>query len=82
MKQDKLKHLYWGAIIALGIIFVMEVVWFYTPIIPTIIAGIIGAGKEVIWDHKLGKGQVEFLDFLATLVGALIIEICIGMFYW
>lgn len=82
MKQDKLKHLYWGAIIALGIIFVMEVIWFYTPIIPTIIAGIIGAGKEVIWDDKLGKGQVEFLDFVTTLVGALIIEICIGMFYW
>ncbi len=39
------------------------------PALGFIIAAVIGALKEIIWDWLMRKGTPEFLDFLATCVG-------------
>ncbi len=62
-KQDKLKHLLAG----IGISLVLGVQ--FSPLIGLLIAAIVGALKEIIWDWLLRKGTPEFLDFLATALG-------------
>lgn len=62
-KQDKLKHLLAG--IGISLVFGVQ----FSPLIGLLIAAIVGALKEIIWDWLLGKGTPEFLDFLATALG-------------
>ncbi len=62
-KQDKLKHL----LVGIGISLVLGVQ--FSPLIGLLIAAIVGALKEIIWDWLLRKGTPEFLDFLATALG-------------
>jgi ABC-type microcin C transport system permease subunit YejE len=66
MQRDKLKHLLAG--IGISLVFGVQ----FTPFIGLIIAVIVGALKEIIWDWLLKRGTPEFLDFLATVLGGAI----------
>jgi len=75
-KQDKLKHLLAG--IGISLVFGVQ----FTPFIGLIIAAIVGALKEIIWDWLLKRGTPEFLDFLATVLGGaiayMVVKIVLG----
>jgi uncharacterized membrane protein YjjB (DUF3815 family) len=62
-KQDKLKHLLAG--IGISLVFGVQ----FSPLIGLIVAAIVGALKEIIWDWLLKKGTPELLDFVATVLG-------------
>jgi len=76
IKQDKLKHLLAG--IGISLVFGVQ----FTPFIGLIIAAIVGALKEIIWDWLLKRGTPEFLDFLATVLGGaiayMVVKIVLG----
>jgi len=72
-KQNKLKHLLAG----IGISLVLGVQ--FTPFIGLIIAAIVGALKEIIWDWLLKRSTPEFLDFLATVLGGAIAYMAIKL---
>jgi zinc transporter ZupT len=76
IKQDKLKHLLAG--IGISLVFGVQ----FTPFIGLIIAAIVGALKEIIWDWLLKRGTPEFLDFLATAFGGaiayMVVKIVLG----
>jgi hypothetical protein len=71
---DKRKHFYYGMLIALATIILFLPFPFSIPVLGTISAGIVGIGKEVIYDKKMGKGQFEWLDFVATMNGGIVID--------
>lgn len=65
---DKLGHFYWGfwqALIGVGLYALLD--WIYWVLIPATAAG---ALKE-FWDSR-GNGNVEFLDFLFTILPAIV----------
>jgi len=64
MGKDKLYHIIAGFGIAL-------LIGLFNPIAGLIIACLVGAAKEVIWDMAMKKGTFEMLDFLATALGAI-----------
>jgi hypothetical protein len=72
-KQDKLKHLLAG--IGISLVFGIQ----FSPLIGLLIAGIVGALKEIIWDWLLKRGTPEFLDFLATALGGAIAYMAIKL---
>ena len=72
-KQDKLKHLLAG--ISISLVFGVQ----FSPLIGLLIAGIVGALKEIIWDWLLKRGTPEFLDFLATALGGAIAYMAIKL---
>ena len=72
-KQDKLKHLLAG--IGISLVFGVQ----FSPLIGLLIAGIVGALKEIIWDWLLKRGTPEFLDFLATVLGGAIAYMAIKL---
>jgi hypothetical protein len=37
-----------------------------------LVAAVVGAAKEIVWDWLLKKGTPEFLDFVATVAGGVI----------
>jgi len=37
-----------------------------------LVAAVVGAAKEIIWDWLLQKGTPEFLDFVATVLGGVL----------
>jgi len=75
-KRDKLKHLLAG--IGISLVFGVQ----FTPFIGLIIAVIVGALKEIVWDWLLKKGTPEFMDFLATALGGaiayMVVKIVLG----
>jgi hypothetical protein len=54
----------------------------FSPLIGLLIAAIVGALKEIIWDWLLKKGTPELLDFLATALGGaiayMVVKIALG----
>lgn len=64
ISQDKSKHFIAG----FGIAIIASL--FVGYLIAVIVAILAGAGKE-IYDKVTGKGTPEFLDFVATVVGAI-----------
>lgn len=76
MREDKLKHLLAG--IGIGLVFGVQ----FSPLIGLLIAVIVGALKEIIWDWLLKRGTPEFLDFLATALGGatayMVVKIVLG----
>lgn len=72
LAPDKKKHIQAG----LAISFVAGL--FFTPMWGFIIASLVGALKEIIWDWLLKKGTPEFLDFVATVAGGVIGCVLIG----
>jgi len=73
IKQDKLKHLLAG--IGISLVFGVQ----FSPLIGLLIATIVGALKEIIWDWLLKRGTPEFLDFLATVLGGAIAYMAIKL---
>lgn len=64
MKKDKVMHFLAG----IGITIMVGLVT--SPLVGFAVAVVVGAAKELIWDLWLKKGTPEFLDFVATAVGA------------
>ncbi|MDB0602374.1 hypothetical protein PL373_14730 [Tenacibaculum maritimum] len=63
-KNDKLGHFFWGFWYALfGVLMHVVFSWIYWIVIPSVI---LAASKE-FWDSR-GNGNVEFLDFLFTII--------------
>jgi len=73
MQRDKLKHLLAG--IGISLVFGVQ----FSPLIGLLIATIVGALKEIIWDWLLKRGTPEFLDFLATVLGGAIAYMAIKL---
>lgn len=67
MAKDKVTHFIAGVIMMMlfGVLF--------GPWWGFFLAVAIGAAKEVVWDMWLKKGTPEWMDFVATFVGALVI---------
>ena len=67
MPKDKQKHLLAGLALALsaGLLF--------CPLVGLATAAVIGALKEIVWDWLLKRGTPEFLDFVATALGGLVV---------
>jgi len=82
IQQDKLNHLFWGAVIAFSMIFVMLMTGSYVPLIPTLAGSLLGAGKELVYDKHMKRGTPEFLDFVATFLGAFFIEFIVYLFLY
>lgn len=66
MQRDKLKHLLVG--IGISLVFGVQ----FSPLIGLLIATIVGALKEIMWDWLLKRGTPELMDFLATALGGAI----------
>lgn len=86
MQKDKLKHAIAG--VALSIVaglFLCPVAglipWTWLQVVIAgvgaagfgfLVAAVVGAAKEIIWDWLLKKGTPEFLDFVATVAGGVL----------
>jgi len=44
----------------------------FCPLTGLIVAAVVGALKEIVWDWLLKKGTSELLDFVATVAGGAI----------
>lgn len=65
MKKDKVLHWMFGFFGSLAVGLFLQNPWL------GLVAGIVaGLTKELVWDLWLKKGTPEFMDFLATLIGA------------
>lgn len=72
-KNDKLGHFFWGFWYALfGVLMYVVFSWIYWIVIPSVI---LAASKE-FWDSR-GNGNVEFLDFLFTIIPSLVLTFII-----
>ena len=45
----------------------------FCPLTGLIVAAVVGALKEIVWDWLLKRGTPEFLDFVATALGGLVV---------
>ncbi len=72
MPQDKKKHVYAGLALSLVAGLLLSPKW------GLIVAAVIGALKEIIWEWLLKKGTPEFMDFVATVAGGVIGYVLIG----
>ena len=61
IQQDKLLHFFYGSII-LHLSMVL-----FNPYVSMAIVAVIGAGKELIYDKFMNKGNCEWLDFVFTI---------------
>ena len=66
MQKDKQLHLLTGLALSIlaGLLF--------CPLTGLIVAAVVGALKEIVWDWLLKKGTPELLDFVATVAGGVI----------
>ena len=71
---DKLRHVVGG--LALGFVGILLGDVFDMGLVGAGFATIIVAGKEVVNDGWLGKGNVEFLDFIYSFIPILMLAIC------
>ena len=61
IQQDKLLHFFYGSII------LHSSMVLFNPYVSMLIVAIIGAGKELIYDKFMNKGNCEWLDFVFTI---------------
>ena len=61
--HDKLLHFFWGGISAFPLIYVYSIHGF-------IFSVTLYAGKEIIYDWLMGKGNPEFMDFIYSSIPA------------
>ncbi len=88
MQPDKKLHLGAGIIIGAGSYFICpkfeELIFdesrIYPPVWSIGMAGLAGAGKEIIYDDMLGRGYADIKDFYYTLIGGAISGITLGIF--
>ena len=77
-EPDKVKHFIAGIVIAIVTDIAYWVLMFAFPKLPPIwfvgflVASIIGALKEIIWDWLLKKGTPEWFDFVTTMFGGIV----------
>jgi hypothetical protein len=71
--HDKALHF---LISALMLMYLAE---FFSLMYATIIALLIGAAKEYIWDYKMGKGVPDWYDMFANALGVIVSLIVIGL---
>ena len=71
---DKLRHVVGG--LMLGFVGILLGDVFDMGLVGAGVATIIVAGKEVVKDGWLGKGNVEFLDFIYSFIPILMLAIC------
>ena len=80
---DKTVHVWAGIFIAVlsGMVLYMfvETYMILFPLFGFIVANIIGALKELVYDKLIKKGQVSAMDFWATFYGALVGAILVVM---
>ena len=62
--KDKLLHFFWGAVMSFCLIWVFNIIGF-------VISLIIPAIKEIYYDKYLGKGNCEFMDYLYSIIPAI-----------
>jgi len=81
MKKDKILHLVAGFIITFIICIISGYIniTIWTGIIATIL---IGAGKEIIYDHYMKKGKPEWLDFVWTVIGGIMGTLLYLILWW
>lgn len=65
--KDKLLHLYGGSLIY--VLFSEFLVWW----VALLIVATVGAGIELIYDKLMKKGTPEFLDFVYTVAGGMVV---------
>ena len=67
MPKDKKLHILAGLALSIlaGLLF--------CPLTGLIVAAVVGALKEIVWDWLLKRGTPEFLDFVATALGGLVV---------
>jgi len=56
--KDKLLHFFWSMLLIIPFIFALG------GVMGSIALAITALAKEVIWDKLMGKGNMEFLDFV------------------
>ena len=71
---DKLRHAVGGMI--LGFVCIMVGHIFDMGLVGAGFATMLVGGKEIVNDGWLGKGQVEFLDFVYSFIPILMLAIC------
>ena len=71
---DKLRHIVGGLILGFVGIVIGDI--FDMGLVGAGFATIIVAGKEIVNDGWLGRGNVEFLDFLYSFIPILMLAIC------
>ena len=71
---DKLRHVVGGLILGFVGIVIGDI--FNMGLVGAGFATIIVVGKEIVNDGWLGKGNVEFLDFLYSFIPILMLAIC------
>lgn len=74
MKIAKDKKMHFGAGLLIGgLTAVVTYINNYSDLWILLVASLIGAAKELVWDMWLKKGTPEWLDFAATVLGGLVI---------
>ena len=83
MQKDKLKHAIAGVALSIvaGLFLCLVaglIPWTWLQVVIAgvgaagfgfLVAAVVGAAKEIIWDWLLKKGTPELLDFVATVLG-------------
>lgn len=86
MQKDKLKHAIAGVALSIvaGLFLCLVaglIPWTWLQVVIAgvgaagfgfLVAAVVGAAKEIIWDWLLKKGTPEFLDFMATVLGGVL----------
>lgn len=70
LKVDKLLHFFFGSVVFYLFLFI------FNPVVALVANIIIAAGKEV-YDYKSKKGQFEIMDFIFTILTAVLYMICL-----
>lgn len=63
---DKLKHFYIGALLFAFIDVFLDDIW------ASVITCLIAIAKEVLWDSYLGRGKLELLDAVMSILPVLL----------
>ncbi len=86
MQKDKLKHAIAGVALSIvaGLFLCLVaglIPWTWLQVVIAgvgaagfgfLVAAVVGAAKEIIWDWLLKKGTPELLDFVATVLGGVL----------
>ena len=86
MQKDKLKHAIAGVALSIvaGLFLCLVaglIPWTWLQVVIAgvgaagfgfLVAAVVGAAKEIVWDWLLKKGTPELLDFVATVLGGVL----------
>lgn len=72
LRHDRLKHFFCGTLLFLGLSIFINPLW------ALIATTAIGIAKEAVYDGVMQKGNVDVLDWVYTISGALFIYLIFG----